>query len=494
MQVYLTNNMTALSLLELCYEMSILMNEEEQRQNGESQATFFRRIGSKLTRRSLLGNSAKAGAGTLALSAAGPAAASSHEDEESDGGDGGSDGGGETEGISDLEILNFALTLEKLEYEFYREGLETFDESDISESEACKQAEGSDSAASIRDRLTDIRDHEKIHVDVITAVISAVGGEPVSDLEFEFPYETFDEFIGLAATFEPLGVDAYAGAAPFIDTTLLVPTALGIHSVEANHAAYLRDLNGENPVPQAFNNPMSMDSVVALASQFIVGANEDRQRFAVTIENVSSTETLETSDGSQAVPLSPGAYAVHSDANPIFTPGEAASRGLQRLAEDGFPHVLVPDQEHSLLAEINSEENVAESGIFLSLQGGLPPLDPGESTTFYVTAAEGESLSFASMFVPSNDAFFAPGEDGISLFGDGSPVSGDVTDQLTLWDAGTEENQEPGVGPDTKPNQSPTAIDVGSDEDESVRPVADVDDQYEFPSVSDVISVTVEPQ
>lgn len=392
-----------------------------------------------------MADSAKIGGGALALSGVGAGTtAASGDDDDGHGDDENGNGGEETPGeITDLDILNFALTLEKLEYEFYREGMETFDEETIGESEIAERT--GKSGESIRGRLEDVRNHEEVHVNVLSAVISALGAEPVSGLEFEFPYDSFEEFIGLAAVFEPLGVDAYAGAAPLIDTKLLVPTALSIHSVEANHAAYLRDLNEENPVPHAFNNPETMDSVVAQASQFIVGLGDDQQLFAVTIENVSDSDTLNTDQGAQPVPMSPGAYAVHSDGNPIFTPGEKASEGLERVAEEGFPLRLVDAMDTSLLQELVGDDSVTESGYFLSLDGGLPPLSPGESTTFYVNATQGDdqALSFATMFVPSNDAFLAPGEEGISLFGDGPPVSGDVTDQITLWDAGTEENQAP---------------------------------------------------
>ncbi|MFC7139652.1 spondin domain-containing protein [Halosimplex aquaticum] len=476
----------------------------EHTDTDESPATFFRRVGTKLTRRSLLRNSATAGAGALALSAGGGTAAAGDQDEEDgeDHGNGGKKGNegkngtDDDEGITDVDVLNFALTLEQLEYEFYRGGLETFDDEQIANSEAATRVAGDDAAASIRDRLTDIRNHEEAHVNVLTAVLEALGAEPVSDLEFEFPYETFDEFISLAAVFEPLGVDAYAGAAPFIDTQLLIPTALSIHSVEANHAAYLRDLNGENPVPQAFNSPAPMDSVVARASQFIVGLGDDQQLFAVTIENVSDSDTLNTTKGAQPVPLSPGAYAVHTGENPIYVPGESASDALERIAEDGFPIPLVNEMETSVVTELAGAENVTASGHFASLQGGLPAIGPGESTTFYVNATKDEALSFATMFVPSNDLFIGPCQDGdaISLYSDGSPISGEVTDKLKIYDAGTEENQPPGTGEDIKPNQPLTAIDVGPDEDRPIRPIEEVDDEFEYPAVSDVISVTIEPQ
>ena len=58
----------------------------------------------------------------------------------------------------------------------------------------------------------------------------------------------------------------------------------------------------------------------------------------------------------------------------------------------------------------------------------------------------GQSVSFAAMLTESNDWFFATGPDGIPLFTDGVPTSGDVTKYVSIWDAGTEANQEPAVG------------------------------------------------
>lgn len=93
------------------------------------------------------------------------------------------------------------------------------------------------------------------------------------------------------------------------------------------------------------------------------------------------------------------------------------------------------------------------------------------------------------MMVRSNDLFygFAPG--GLALFdADGQPVSGDVTDQIYLWDAGTETNEHPGAGPNQAPRQS--GADTGADEGGVVM---HVDDDFSYPGVSDVVRVIVTP-
>jgi cytochrome c1 len=102
------------------------------------------------------------------------------------------------------------------------------------------------------------------------------------------------------------------------------------------------------------------------------------------------------------------------------------------------------------------------------------PLGPGEAYEITFTAGKGHRLSFAAMLGESNDWFFGPGPDGIALYdAAGAPVSGDVTAQVALWDAGTEIDQEPSVGDATGPRQS--APDAGAaDPDTAVRelPVA----------------------
>jgi hypothetical protein len=109
---------------------------------------------------------------------------------------------------------------------------------------------------------------------------------------------------------------------------------------------------------------------------------------------------------------------------------------------------------------------------------------PGQP--FEVTAAPGERLFFATMFVQSNDLFLAPQPQGIALFDETQkPVSGDVTGDVSLWDAGTEVNEAPGVGSNQAPRQSgPT---TGPAEHGVV---GVINDGHSYPPVNEVIQVT----
>ena len=166
--------------------------------------------------------------------------------------------------------------------------------------------------------------------------------------------------------------------------------------------------------------------------------------FKVRIENIS---------GNTALPslLSPGVWAIHNEPAPFFTVN-AADRGdgLAAIAEDGDPSTLA--------AALAGQAGVAWSGVFNTPVGGSAPapIFPGEAYEVVIESTPAYPyLSLASMFVQSNDIFIGPGENGIRLFDDnGQPIFGDVTNQVPFWDAGTEMNEAPGMGPNQAPRQA----------------------------------------
>jgi hypothetical protein len=86
---------------------------------------------------------------------------------------------------------------------------------------------------------------------------------------------------------------------------------------------------------------------------------------------------------------------------------------------------------------------------------GTGAATPGNGHTFEFDAPKNGRLSFVSMFGQSNDWFFAPDTQGIALYdAEGVPLTGDVTDQVHLWDAGTEEDQPALQGSNQAPRQS----------------------------------------
>lgn len=228
---------------------------------------------SSASRRRVLAASAVLGAG-----AAGVAPMASATDEK--GTDGKGDEDEEAEGVQlpeavenefedDIDILNYARTLEFLEATFYQRGIEN-----IGDEGFRQHFEG---WGPIQDRVPNrirvVRDHEVTHAEVLGQAVEQLGGDPVPSPEFDFgsAVQNPDEFIATAALLEDVGVSAYAGAAPYIQNAELVPPALGIHSVEARHASFLRELNDEQGFPVPFDQPRSRSEVLELASGFIVG-------------------------------------------------------------------------------------------------------------------------------------------------------------------------------------------------------------------------------
>lgn len=143
-------------------------------------------------------------------------------------------------------------------------------------------------------------------------------------------------------------------------------------------------------------------------------------------------------------------------------------------------------------------ENVSEvfdyfqSGVFNTPVGASDPgpLMPGNSYSFSFYASKGHKLSFATMYVQSNDLFFAPGSDGFDLFDGDTPKTGDITSMVKLWDAGTEVNEEPGTGANQAPRQS--GANTGSAENGTVRDIMNVNDGFTYPAVDQTIQVMLD--
>lgn len=143
-----------------------------------------------------------------------------------------------------------------------------------------------------------------------------------------------------------------------------------------------------------------------------------------------------------------------------------------------------------------SIENVMENkdflftGVFNTPVGAMDPggAGPGDMYSFSFEAGPGTLLSFATMFVKSNDLFYAPSGEGIELFSGGVALTGDITSQIMLYDAGTEVNEEPGSGP----NQPLNGGDAGIVENGSVKEISEVMDGFTYPAVSENIKVSLE--
>jgi len=159
------------------------------------------------------------------------------------------------EGGGDVEILNFALTLEYLEAAFYTQAL--------------KKTKGL--SGDVKSLATEIRDNENEHVGALMSTIEDLGGTPVKapGVDFGNAFANQKSFLKLAQTFEDTGVSAYNGAAPAIKSKDVLAAAGSIVQIEARHAAAIRLLNGQPISDGGFDKSLEMQAVLDAVKPFV---------------------------------------------------------------------------------------------------------------------------------------------------------------------------------------------------------------------------------
>jgi Ferritin-like domain len=155
----------------------------------------------------------------------------------------------------DVDILNYALTLEHIEAEFYKQALKDVKGLSGDEKKLARQ----------------LAEDESAHVDALIATIKKLGGMPGAKpkLDFGGAFASRATFLKTANSFEDLGVSAYNGAAPGIKSGDVLGAAGSIVQVEARHAALIRLTRNKPPAPLAFDKPAEMESVVKKVTPLI---------------------------------------------------------------------------------------------------------------------------------------------------------------------------------------------------------------------------------
>jgi len=152
-------------------------------------------------------------------------------------------------GSGDFGVLNYAYALEQLEAAFYTQVLAGSYFTGLAAGNAEKQI------------FTDLALHEKIHADFLR---TALGSNAIKALTPDFSSITFSDrtsVLAAAQAFEDLGVQAYNGAGQYIASADYLTLAGKIVSVEARHAALIRDLISYN----SFVGPVSGATVTSNA-------------------------------------------------------------------------------------------------------------------------------------------------------------------------------------------------------------------------------------
>lgn len=187
----------------------------------------------------------------------------------------GAEGGGEAteesgppEPATDLEIVNFALFLEYLEEDFYRQVIDS----------------GRIGEPRLERLMRSIRQNEIEHVDLLAGVVQQLGGTPVARPESRFGpviEAGRERILEVASMVENLGASAYLGQAPRIQNLRILEAALSIHTVEGRHAAALNEIAGNGfsggeelvgSLPDGpFGKPMTREEVLTAAAPFVQG-------------------------------------------------------------------------------------------------------------------------------------------------------------------------------------------------------------------------------
>ena len=224
-------------------------------------------------------------------------------------------------------------------------------------------------------------------------------------------------------------------------------------------------------------------SVAGIAS----GGDDKPTKFTIRIENITKPDSFTASNGVKwSLAFSPGVAVVHTDKGPIFTAGKKdRGKGLEAQSEDGNPEMLAKSLQGS--------KGIKSVAVFNTPVGASAPgpITPGAGYEVTISGTPGDRLSLTTMMGQSNDWFYAPAESGIALFKDGKPLSGDITSEIILWDAGTEVNQEPGIGPDQGPRQK--APNTGKAENGLVRNAKDLEWGSAYSNTSRMMRVTIKP-
>ncbi|PWS29383.1 dessication-associated protein [Pedobacter yonginense] len=148
---------------------------------------------------------------------------------------------GQTNPSTVNDVLGFALALEYLEWNYYNKALTLANTTYIPDGPA-------------RAAITTIRNHERAHVDLLKGALGITGADGYVYADFDFTAgggfadvdTNYQTFLKVALAFEDTGVRAYKGQAPILKGNAVLTTALQIHSVEARHAAHLRQMVAAN--------------------------------------------------------------------------------------------------------------------------------------------------------------------------------------------------------------------------------------------------------
>lgn len=195
-------------------------------------------------------------------------------------------------GLQDVDILQFALTLEWLEATFYQQGFAMFGDDQFSALGLNEQ------------QLLDLKGigtSENTHVSLLQSSIAQAGTQPVQPCQYNFGFTDAAGMVATAGILESVGISAYLGAAPLVSDTSILSTAASILSIEARHQSFIRVASGVAASPSPFDTALGPKAVFSLAAPFIESCPEGSNLILTAFPTLTLSEPTINAAGVNAL-------------------------------------------------------------------------------------------------------------------------------------------------------------------------------------------------
>ncbi|KAH8916628.1 hypothetical protein BT69DRAFT_758055 [Atractiella rhizophila] len=184
-------------------------------------------------------------------------------------------------GITDSQILNFALSLEYLEHSFYTQALKKFS--------ANAFAQGG-YKSSVRRKLQTMHREEGEHIEFLKGIL---GSDALKPCTYKFNIKDVKQVMTLNRIFTGVGVSAYITSSALLDAHAYVRAAASILSVEARQASWSANLIDGEAFPTGFDSALSLAGVASLAKSFVVNCpKENASKIGNITKGSSAWKTL----------------------------------------------------------------------------------------------------------------------------------------------------------------------------------------------------------
>ncbi|KAF9549759.1 hypothetical protein EC957_002824 [Mortierella hygrophila] len=267
-----------------------------------------------------------------------------------------------------LTALNYALSLEHLQAEFYRMGLAKFNESAFTNGGFHQN---------VHDRFVQISDHENEHVAALTSAIASINGTAVPACNYTFPMDNLTQFLTAAQAIENTGVSAYLGAVSGLRGNLLT-TIASIATVEARHASYVNELLGESGIPYAFDTALGPREVATLATNFVSSCP-----YNMTVEPFTRLNATLPASGSNSTMVTTSFEGVGANLNTTFCQFlfgnnvTVSPRSQCDLPMNATGYVFVLITKNQIPISLGRDSNVLAGPALLFNNGTLSSGNPG---------------------------------------------------------------------------------------------------------------------